>query len=70
MQTENYVTIRTYHDHIMGEIMIAALSNAGIKTFRFDEINNVIPTEDNIDIKVHESDVEAALEIIESQEAL
>ena len=43
MQTENYVTIRTYHDHIMGEIMIAALSNAGIKTFRFDEINNVIP---------------------------
>jgi len=70
MQTENYVTIRTYHDHIMGEIMIAALSNAGIKTFRFDEINNVIPTEDNIEIKVHESDVEAALEIIESQEAL
>jgi len=54
----------------MGEIMIAALSNAGIKTFRFDEINNVIPTEDNIEIKVHESDVEAALEIIESQEAL
>ena len=64
MQTENYVTIRTYHDHIMGEIMIAALSNAGIKIFIFDEINNVIPTEDNIEIKVHESDVEAALEII------
>lgn len=70
MQTENYVTIRTYHDHIMGEIMIAALSNAGIKTFRFDEINNVIPTEDNIEIKVHESDVEAALEIIEAQEGI
>ena len=64
MQTENYVTIRTYHDHIMGEIMIAALSNAGIKIFIFDDINNVIPTEDNIEIKVHESDVEAALEII------
>ena len=70
MQTENYVTIRTYHDHIMGEIMIAALSNAGIKIFRFDEINNVIPTEDNIEIKVHESDVEAALEIIEAQEGI
>ena len=70
MNTENYVTVRTYHDHIIGEIMISALNNAGIQTFRFDEINNMIPTENLIEIKVHQSDVDAALEVIEAQESL
>jgi len=70
MNTENYVTIRTYHDHIMGEIMISALSNAGIRTFKFDELSNVTAFDDTIEIKVHESDVDAALEIIEAREAL
>lgn len=70
METANYITIRTYHDHIMGEIMISALNNAGIKTFKFDEINNVTAFDDTIEIKVHESDVDAALEIIEAKENL
>jgi hypothetical protein len=70
MTTDNYVTVRTYHDHILGEIVISALSNAGIQTFKFDDMNNVITTENHIEIKVHETDVEAALEIIEAQEAL
>lgn len=70
MNTDNYITVRTYHDNVLGEIIFAALNNAGIKTFRFDETNSMIPTENSFEIKVHESDVEAALEIISLEEAL
>ncbi len=69
MNTDKFVTIRTYHDHIIGELMIAALHSAGIETFRFDESHSMLPTE-NIEIKVMEADVDAALEIIEAQELL
>ncbi|MFZ1749326.1 MAG: hypothetical protein WAU01_04010 [Saprospiraceae bacterium] len=69
METQDFITIRNYHDHIIGEIMLAALHNAGIKTFRFEESRSMLPTE-NIEIKVHQSDVEVALEIIEAQEQL
>ncbi len=69
MNTDNFVTIRTYHDHIMGELMIAALHNAGLRVFRFDEGHSMLPTE-NLEIKVHSSDVEAALDIIEAHEGL
>lgn len=70
MNTDNYITVRTYHDNVLGEIILASLNNAGIKTFRFDETNSMIPTENAFEIKVHESDVNAALEIIEAQEGL
>jgi len=69
MLTDTFVTIRNYHDHILGEIIIAALHDAGIQTFKFEESHSMLPTE-NIEIKVHERDVEAALEIIEKKELL
>jgi hypothetical protein len=68
MNTENFVTIRTYHDQIMGELVLAALNQAGIETFPVKDLQNPIPTENHIAIHIHESDVEAALEIIEDQE--
>ena len=70
MNTDNYITVRTYHDNVLGEIILASLNNAGIKTFRFDETKSMIPTENAFEITVHESDVNAALEIIEAQEGL
>jgi hypothetical protein len=68
MNTENFVTIRTYHDQIMGELVLAALENAGINTFPIKDLQNPIPTENHIAIQVHESDVDAALEIVEAHE--
>jgi hypothetical protein len=68
MNTENFVTIRTYHDQIMGDLILAALDNAGINTFPIKDLQNPIPTENHIAIQVHESDVEAALEIVEAHE--
>ncbi|MBK9736246.1 MAG: DUF2007 domain-containing protein [Saprospiraceae bacterium] len=67
MSQGNFVTIRSYHDHIIAEIIIAALHAAGIETFRLDESHTMLPTE-NVEIKVLESDVDAALEIIEKEE--
>ena len=67
MRTENYITSRTYHDHILGELMIAALRDAGIKTFQFEGSRNILPN-DIFEIKVHEDDVDIALEILESKE--
>lgn len=69
MNTENFVTVRTYHDHIIGELMINALETAGIRVFKFEEAHSMLPTE-NVEIKVHEEDVDFALEIIEEREAL
>ena len=69
MNTENFVTVRTYHDHIVGELMISALENAGIRVFKFEESNSMLPP-DNIEIKVHREDVELALEIIEEKEGI
>jgi len=66
---ENFVTIRSYHDHILADIVMAALHNAGIETFTLDENRGILPFE-NVDIKVHQNDVAAALEIIENQESL
>lgn len=67
MLTEKYVTIRTYHDHILGELMVAALHEAGIQTFQIEGIRTILPNE-NFEIKVHEDDVNDALAIIESKE--
>jgi Putative prokaryotic signal transducing protein len=69
MNDENLVTIRTYKDHIVADIMVATLHNAGIDTFVTNESQTMLPLE-NVEIKVKESDVEQALEIIEEQEAL
>lgn len=68
MKTENFVTVGTYSDHLMAELIIAALENAGIKTYKFGEQHSMLPTE-YVEIKVHESDVDKAKEIIEAQEA-
>ncbi len=67
MRTENYITIRTYHDHILGELMVAALHEARIQTFQFEGKRSILPN-DSFEIKVHEDDVDDALEIIESKE--
>lgn len=67
MRTENYITIRTYHDHILGELMVAALHEAGIQTFQIEGQRTMLPNE-NFELKVHEDDVEDALAIIESKE--
>lgn len=67
MEADNYVTIRQYRDHILGEIVINALHSAGIQTFRLESSHSMFPSE-NLDIKVHKSQVEAAIEIIEATE--
>ncbi|KXK39673.1 MAG: DUF2007 domain-containing protein [Saprospiraceae bacterium] len=70
MDVENFVTIRSYKDRVQGEVMLAALHNAGIKTFLRDDGNNVLPFENELVIMVHESDVDAALELLEKEEDL
>lgn len=69
MNDENFVTIRSYHDHIIADIMLASLHSAGIETFVTDESQTMLPIE-NVEIKVKPADVDQALEIIEEQEAL
>ncbi|MCZ2101649.1 MAG: DUF2007 domain-containing protein [Chitinophagales bacterium] len=69
MITENFVTIREYKDHIMGEILMAALKEAGIQAFSITEMNTTLPIENEFIIKVHEADVEAALSVIEEHES-
>ncbi len=66
MQTENFVSIATYSDHLVAELIIAALENEGIKTYKFGEQHSMLPTE-YIEIKVHELDADRAREIIEAQ---
>ncbi len=68
MKDENFVTVRTYKDHIIADIMVATLHNAGIETFVTNESQTLLPLE-NVEIKVMESDAERAIEIIEQQEA-
>ena len=50
MNTDNFITVRTYHDNVLGEIILSALNNAGIKTFRFDETHSMIATENSFEI--------------------
>jgi len=69
MDEYTFVTIRRYHDPIVAELMMTALHNAGIRTFRLDETSGSLPT-GNVEIKVLESDVEYALEVIAHQENL
>ncbi|HLO55697.1 MAG TPA: DUF2007 domain-containing protein [Saprospiraceae bacterium] len=69
MNDENFVTIRSYKDPIIADIMVATLHNAGIETFTTNESQTLLPLE-NVEIKVKQSDVDQALEIIEEQEAL
>lgn len=70
MNTENFVKIREYKDHIIGELMMSALKDAGIQAFKIDEMNTTLPIENEFMIMVHESDVEEALEIIEEREGV
>jgi len=69
MNEYQFVTVRRYHDPIVAELMMAALHNAGIRTFKLDETSGSLPT-GNVEIKVLESDVDYALEVIEYQENL
>jgi len=69
MNDVNFVTIRSYKDPIIADIMVATLHNAGIDTMVTNESQTMLPLE-NIEIKVKETDVDQALEIIEEQEAL
>ena len=69
MSDVNFVTIRSYKDPIIADIMVATLHNAGIDTMVTNESQTMLPLE-NVEIKVKETDVDQALEIIEEQEAL
>ena len=69
MSDVNFVTIRSYKDPIIADIMVATLHNAGIDTMVSNESQTMLPLE-NVEIKVKETDVDQALEIIEEQEAL
>lgn len=69
MNTENFITLREYNDHIIGELMMVALREAGIQAFKIDEMNTTLPIENEFIIKVHESDFEAALKVVEGQES-
>ena len=69
MSQENFVTIRNYSDHILAEIIIAALHNGGIETFALTDNHSMLPT-DRIEVKVREEDAVTAIEIIERHESL
>lgn len=68
MSHDNFVTIRQYRDPILANMVIAALHAAEIETLSVDG-TGVLPS-DSYAVKVLESQVEAALEVIESQENL
>ncbi len=68
MNPENFVKIREYRDHIIGELMMSALKEAGIQAFKLDEMNTTLPIENEFEIMVHVSDVEAALKVIQERE--
>ena len=67
MKSENFITVRTYQDAVVADLIVAALHNAGIQVFRLDETNTRLPG-DNVEIRVLEKDVNKALQIIEAQE--
>lgn len=68
MSQDNFVTVRQYHDPILANMVIAALHAADIETLSSTG-TGVLPT-DSYPIKVLESQVDAALEVIENQENL
>lgn len=68
MNTENFITLREYNDNIVGELMMVALREAGIQAFKIDEMNTTLPIENEFIIKVHESDFDAALKVVEERE--
>lgn len=68
MSQENYITIRNYSDHIVADIARAALHTEGIETFAFVESHSMLPAE-NVEIKVKESEVQTALDILSIHES-
>jgi hypothetical protein len=67
MKSENFITVRTYQDAVVADLIVAALHNADIQVFRLDETHTRLPG-DNVEIRVLEKDVDKALQIIEAQE--
>ncbi len=67
MKSENFITVRTYQDAVVADLIVAALHNADIQVFRLDETNTRLPG-DNVEIRVLEKDVNKALQIIKAQE--
>lgn len=67
MDADNFVTVRTYHDSIMGQLVLSALVNAGIRLFESESVNT-LPFENEYVIRVYKDDVDEALAIIEESE--
>jgi hypothetical protein len=65
-----WITVRTYSDPIMAELMASELQNCGIEIYLANNSNVLIVPGDRLELKVKESDVDYAIEIIEEKEGL
>jgi hypothetical protein len=65
-----WITVRTYSDPIMAELMASELQNCGIEIYLANNSNVLIIPGDRLELKVKESDVDYAIEIIEEKEGL
>jgi len=65
-----WITVRTYADPIMAELMVNEMHNCGIETLVEHNSNVLIVPGERIELKVKESDVDFALDIIEEKEGL
>jgi hypothetical protein len=65
-----WVTVRTYTDRIFADLIANELKTHGVETYLANTSNVLIIPGDRIELKVKESDVDFALEIIEEQEGL
>lgn len=65
-----WITVRTYTDPIMAELMVSELHNCGVETHLSNNSNVLIVPGERLELKVKESDVDYAIEIIEEKEGL
>lgn len=70
LQEYQWVTIRTYTDRIYADLISTELNTHGVETFLGNTSNVLIIPGDRIELKVKESDVDYALEIIEEKEGI
>ncbi|MBK9256049.1 MAG: hypothetical protein IPM42_11210 [Saprospiraceae bacterium] len=66
----SWVTVRTYSDPIIANLMASELHNRGVESHLEHDSNVLIIPGARIELKVKESDVDYSLEIIEAQEGL
>lgn len=69
MEMSNFVMIRSYSDPLLAGIVVNALKSNGIEVFVSDKNGKILPHEE-VEILVHENDLEQAEEIIFMEESL